>query len=124
MAWYLNIDGFLRWNYTVWPEDPLNKITYRYPIWPAGDTNFVYPGKDGKPLLTLRYMNLKRGIRDFEIINRYVEKYQDREDVVKMLGTVFYNNDFLVPQTKSEDNYSLDYDTYESIINKLLSKLI
>lgn len=60
LAFHMNMDGFLRWNYTVWPNDPLHKIAYHYPIFAAGDTNFVYPGRDGQPLLTLRYKHLQK----------------------------------------------------------------
>lgn len=66
LAEKLNLHGFLRWNYTVWPDDPLNKLSCRPHVWRAGDTNFVYPGKQGKPLLSLRYKWLQRGIRDYE----------------------------------------------------------
>ena len=62
----LRLDGFLRWNYTVWPRDPRYDI--RYHPFPAGDTNFVYPGGDMQPLLTLRYMALRRSMEDYELL--------------------------------------------------------
>ena len=67
---FLGLKGFLRWNYTVWPEHPREQISYRGGIsWPAGDTSFVYPAHDGRPLLTLRYKLLKRGGEDFDLLN-------------------------------------------------------
>lgn len=77
-AHYFGLSGFLRWNYTVWPDDPRGMI--RYPKWPAGDTNFVYPGADGTPELSLRYMALRRGVEDFEILE--LLRQQGREDVI------------------------------------------
>lgn len=74
---FIGFDGFLRWNYTVWPENPRERISYRFPYWKAGDTNFVYPGKDGRPILTLRYKNLKRGIEDYELIMMLKERNGD-----------------------------------------------
>lgn len=71
-AAYTGFDGFLRWNYTVWPEEPRREI--RYGDFSAGDLNHVYPGRNGAPLLTLRYKLLKRGIEDFELIVRLKEK--------------------------------------------------
>lgn len=65
---YAELDGFLRWNYTVWNDDPRADI--RFGNWPAGDTNFVYPAKNGTPLLTLRYKALKRGIQLYELLER------------------------------------------------------
>ena len=64
----LNLDGFLRWNYTVWPENPRQDLLFRSPGWLAGDMNFVYPGNNGSPLLSLRYKALLRGIEDFELM--------------------------------------------------------
>ena len=65
-----NLDGFLRWNYTIWPEQPRQRLSYRYPDWKAGDTNFVYPGAFGGPLLTLRYKAMLRGAQDFALLRR------------------------------------------------------
>ena len=63
---YLKLDGFLRWNYTVWTQKPRENIVYR--VWPAGDTCFVYPGAGGQCLLSLRYLALRRGIEDYELM--------------------------------------------------------
>ncbi len=65
---YAGLDGFLRWNYTVWNDDPRADI--RFGCWAAGDTNFVYPAKNSAPLLTLRYKALKRGIQLYELLER------------------------------------------------------
>ncbi|GMQ64571.1 DUF4091 domain-containing protein [Vallitalea maricola] len=124
IAWVLDLDGFLRWNYTAWPKDPLNKIAIKYPYWPAGDTNFVYPGKDGIPILTIRYMNLKRGIRDYEIINRYVSTFDAKEEVNHMLKDVFYWERLSdINYKKPQEIYSFDYEAYNNIINHMLKKL-
>ncbi len=63
---YAKLDGFLRWNYTVFNDIPREDI--RHAGWPAGDVNFVYPAKNGAPLLTLRYKALKRGIELYELL--------------------------------------------------------
>lgn len=82
---YMGFDGFLRWNYTAWPEHPRRKIFYRYPVWKAGDTNFVYPAADGRPLLSLRYKNLKRGIENFELLSRLLEEAPDKSYIWEKL---------------------------------------
>ena len=66
------MDGFLRWGYTVWCEDPIKDN--RYFTWPVGDLNFVYPAKTGRPLLSLRYKALKRAVELCELINILREK--------------------------------------------------
>lgn len=66
LASYANLDGFLRWNYTVWNDEPRNDI--RYNAFSAGDINFVYPSTEGKVMLTLRYKALKAAIELYELL--------------------------------------------------------
>jgi hypothetical protein len=58
----MGFDGFLRWAYNSWPENPL--IDSRYEKWPAGDTFIIYPG----PQSSVRFERLREGIQDFEKI--------------------------------------------------------
>lgn len=64
---HMGFDGFLRWAYTCWPEDPRRDA--RYGAFPAGDMHFVYPSADGTPLPSLRYMALRRAAEDFELLH-------------------------------------------------------
>ncbi len=50
------LDGFLRWAYNSWPEDPDRDASFGN--WPAGDTFLVYP--DGSP--SVRFLELRNGI--------------------------------------------------------------
>ena len=57
-------DGFLRWSYNDWPDDP-----YQHPqwgSWPTGDVFFVYPGEKG-PVSSLRWEQLREGIQDYQL---------------------------------------------------------
>ena len=91
----MRFDGFLRWNYTVWPDDPRNEI--RYDHFEAGDTNFVYPAYNGGVLLSLRYKNLRRGIADYELFEAlreakgddYVDELFDRIIVTRDMNKYF-----------------------------------
>jgi len=58
----MGFDGFLRWAYNSWPENPL--IDSRYTKWPAGDTYMIYPG----PLSSVRFERLREGIQDYQKI--------------------------------------------------------
>ncbi len=65
IGWYAaakGFDGFLRWAYNSWVEDPL--IDSRYHHWSAGDTYLVYPG----PRSSIRFERLREGIQDYEKI--------------------------------------------------------
>ncbi|MDU1903666.1 MAG: DUF6067 family protein [Dysgonomonas sp.] len=64
-AWYATAagyDGFLRWAYNSWVEDPLEDSRFR--TWPAGDTYIVYP----EARSSIRFERLKEGIQDVEKI--------------------------------------------------------
>ena len=66
LGWYAaahKYDGFLRWAYDQWPEDPLRDARHVY--WPAGDCFLVYPGDNR----SVRYEKLREGIVDFEKIS-------------------------------------------------------
>lgn len=127
LSWYMNLDGFLRWNFTVWPNNPFEEDSYHHQTFPAGDTTFVYPGKDGKPVFTLRYMNLKRGIRDFEIFNRYVKQSGSREKILEMMKKVFLWHDIYEmhpdERRKADELYSLSWEDYDSIARDVLYEL-
>jgi hypothetical protein len=65
MGWYaaaLDLDGFLRWAYDSWTEDPLRDA--RHVLFPAGDCFLVYPGVRS----SVRFERLREGIVDFEKI--------------------------------------------------------
>ena len=54
------LDGFLRWAWNSWPQDPMNDASYTGVGWGwhAGDTYLVYP--DASP--SLRFLELRNGI--------------------------------------------------------------
>ena len=59
-------DGFLRWAWTTWPENPLRDTTYwghpyHYYL-PAGDTFLLYPG----PRSSVRWELLRDGFEEWE----------------------------------------------------------
>ncbi len=65
IGWYTiaaNFDGFLRWAYNSWTENPLQDSRFR--AWPAGDTYIVYPDNRS----SIRFETLREGIQDSEKI--------------------------------------------------------
>jgi hypothetical protein len=125
---YMGLDGFLRWNYTAWPENPRERISFRYPYWSAGDTNFVYPSNNGGPLLSLRYKALLKGIQAFELL-RLLKKSNPlaEEIIIGAFGKIFHFQDiteFLSDSGKKiEDLISLNYDDYLKALEVVLSGL-
>ena len=73
-AWYAfakKQDGFLRWAYNSWVEDPITDTRFR--TWPAGDTFFIYPG----PRSSIRWEKLREGIQDFEKLRILVDELEN-----------------------------------------------
>jgi len=89
------LDGFLRWAYNSWGEDPMNDMSYDF--WLAGDVALVYP--DASP--SWRFVELRRGVvaaEKFRILKAagaidpvdlatLQKKFDDKQ---AMLGTVIY----------------------------------
>jgi hypothetical protein len=119
LAEKLGLDGFLRWNYTVWPDRPLEAISYRSTSWRAGDMNFVYPGRTGKPMLSLRYKWLQRGIRDYELM-QVLKETGRAEEVRRIVDGVFYFDDpaALHPDQRkaATELYSLEPSDYDRLL--------
>ena len=117
LAKHLGIDGFLRWNYTVWPKDPRRELHYMFH---SGDLNFVYPSRGGDVLYSLRYFALKSGIVDFELLSA-----ADGATREKCLKTLIKDGDFYSRLTDraSEEAVSLEYADYVGVKKMLLEEL-
>ena len=74
-------DGFLRWAYNSWVENPL--LDTRFRTWPAGDTNFAYPGNKS----SIRFERLLQGLQDVEklrILQEELSKLNDNVSKAKL----------------------------------------
>jgi hypothetical protein len=96
----MGFDGFLRWAYNSWPENPT--IDSRYTRWPGGDTYLVYPDA----LSSIRFERLREGIQDYEKIrilrkelteNTSKEAVDVREKLINFMNSI---------NTKTLDNKS------------------
>ena len=103
----MGFDGFLRWAYNSWPENPL--IDSRYIKWPAGDTYLIYPG----PLSSIRFERLREGIQDYEKI-RILREGLSENSSDKAASELKRLNDFL----DSIDATSLDNISAAQVINE------
>ena len=119
----MRFDGFLRWNYTVWPDDPRKDI--RYESFEAGDTNFVYPAYNGDVLLSLRYKNLQRGISDYELFEKLREVKGDcvaHELLSSLLATMdmseYYNR--LADKTNELPLFTHDWNKFNEVKEHVL----
>jgi hypothetical protein len=82
LSWYtaaFGYDGFLRWAFDAWPEDPSRDA--RHGSWAAGDCFMVYPGGNS----CIRYEKLREGIVDFEKMRILRETASAKKDLWKQL---------------------------------------
>ena len=82
--------GFLQWGHNFWYTQysikPINpfKVTDAGGSFPAGDSFMVYPGKDGKPMNSLRHLVFFDGFQDLRAL-RLLESLTSREYVLKLI---------------------------------------
>ncbi len=110
LGWFAaaeGFDGFLRWAYNSWPEDP--QIDSRYTKWPAGETYLIYPGARS----SVRFERMREGIQDYEKIRILRDELagDPSEEAAAELKRL---NDFL----GSIDNKILDTKSAAEIINE------
>ncbi len=122
----LGVQGFLRWGFTAWPENPREKLSFRPTAWGTGDTCFVYPSRGGYPLLSLRYMNLLRGIGDYQLYERCSEKTQQKvmNVLIKERDITRYYHRYLPDLYENGGKfYSIRYEDYESARGLMIEEM-
>jgi len=72
---FAGLDGFLRWAYNSWPNNPMKDASFG--SWLPGDTFLVYP--DGSP--SRRFLELKAGIIAAEKIRILREKGEKKAEL-------------------------------------------
>ncbi|MBQ7500210.1 MAG: DUF4091 domain-containing protein [Clostridia bacterium] len=124
---YMETDGFLRWALCEWTKEPRRDM--RYFGWAAGDLNFVYPQKNGAPLLSLRYKALYRAL-ELNMLLRELKKTADKKTVEKAFSFVMRKRDlsgFFIEGTRdpapAEELYSSEYADYDAMKRFVLEKL-
>lgn len=107
IAWYAaayGYDGFLRWAYDAWPQDPVRDA--RHTLWPAGDCFLVYPGGNS----SIRLEKLREGIVDFEKIRLLRNRARVTSDK-KLRKDMSAFEDHLRSFIDHPDYSKRDYDT-------------
>lgn len=125
-TYYFGFDGFLRWDYAIWPTDPWENPSYKFPYWRAGDMFFVYPGRSFKPIRSQRWENLRFGIQDFLMFKELERRGNDREKISEefikpLLGCK--KEIKAISDRSVEMNYSTKYSDYNEIREKILYML-
>ncbi|TYZ68070.1 hypothetical protein PybrP1_013079 [[Pythium] brassicae (nom. inval.)] len=115
LTFFLELDGFLRWNYCLWPAQPWANLRWRTPAWRVGDMYFVLPGLDGFPVETLRFEALRFAVQAYELLRLAqdalspVALAQLKDEVAQLIWRTTDFAQFCQCDDKSaSDLYSLD----------------
>ena len=134
LTFYLKLDGFLRWAFSLWPADPWRRVSWRAPGWSAGDMYFVLPGPDGAPVETLRYEALRRAFQDYELL-KLAERTLPAEKATPVFAEAFaqilHTQDIgefgrvgrQDAPVRAEQLYSIDPEDYERARQIVLNAL-
>lgn len=99
LGWFAaaeNYDGYLRWAYNSWPENPLTDA--RFISWPAGDCFIVYPG--GRS--SVHFAKLTEGIQDYEKIQILKQEWENSGDQESLDRLSAILDEFTVEKILSE----------------------
>ncbi|SHI55284.1 protein of unknown function [Arenibacter nanhaiticus] len=119
IGWYTiaaDFDGFLRWAYNSWVENPLQDS--RFSAWPAGDTYLVYP--DNRT--SIRFETLRDGIEDAEKIRILREDLKSKN----MLEDLDYLNKVVAQfniTAKPEGGVEAMIENGKNVLNILAKKI-
>lgn len=120
----LGLDGYLRWAAWLWPDRPFDWDSYHYQKFRAGGMQFLYPGKNGKPLYSLRYKQLERGLRDYLILEEYGRRSQKEkvgaEAAEKLMKTPLAD---ILKCRRASDFMCMEQEAFDEIINGALEAL-
>nr|CCA20818.1 conserved hypothetical protein [Albugo laibachii Nc14] len=120
LTYFLHLDGFLRWNFCLWPNDPWHNLRWRSPAWKVGDMYFVLPGHDGRPIETLRFESLRFAVQAYELLVMAEEillascMEQLKQQVAQLIFRTEDFSDFCrLHERHPEELYSLDSMDYQ-----------
>lgn len=116
--WYAiaaDYDGFLRWAFNSWVEDPLRDSRFR--TWPAGDTYLVYP--DARS--SIRYERMLEGVQDFEKIRIIRKQLEEKGDTAKL--EELNNAISKLNSTVRSDHWNKDLNDAKAILTKMAKEI-
>ena len=111
-----NLTGYLHWAYfQVLKDQDAFEQTSGAGWLPAGDTHIVYPGKNG-PLISLRWLQMKCGTEDYEILRALSE--DDRAKADELCARALYTFDDYI--TDTEEFEMIRTELVKTYANKVL----
>ena len=105
-----NYDGYLRWAYNSWTQDPLRDSRFR--TWAAGDCYIVYPFGYS----SIRMERLIEGIQDYEKIRILRKEFEDKNATINLKNLNAVISMFTADKIKP-DNAARDINAARKVLN-------
>ena len=105
----LGVDGYLRWAYNSWGENPLQDSRFRQ--WSAGDTFLVYPGFRS----SVRFEKMIEGIQQYEKLQILKKENKVKKSVMRKLED--YINSLSIQNLLEEGRASSDIHKITNLLN-------
>jgi len=124
ISWYASAygyNGFLRWAYDAWPQDPTRDA--RHGSWASGDCYLVYPGANSG----IRFEKLRQGISDYEkirILRKLASASPDKKSKALMSQLDEHLSTLTTEHGFNEDTLKKQVYEGEGMIRKLSERLI
>jgi hypothetical protein len=124
ISWYASAygyNGFLRWAYDAWPQDPTRDA--RHGSWASGDCYLVYPGANSG----IRFEKLRQGISDYEkirILRKLASASPDKKSKALMSQLDEHLRTLTTEHGFNEDTLKKQVYEGEGMIRKLSERLI
>ena len=124
ISWYASAygyNGFLRWAYDAWPQDPTRDA--RHGSWASGDCYLVYPGANSG----IRFEKLRQGISDYEkirILRKLASASPDKKSKALMSQLDEHLKALTTEHGFNEDTLKKQVYEGEGMIRKLSERLI
>ena len=87
---------------------------------------FVYPGKDLKPMSSVREKNFLFGIQDFNLLKEVQRHGALKEEIIKEMATLLGKKEDMdyVPERSVNLTYSKEYSKYITLRNTLIKRFL
>lgn len=113
------MQGVLRWAAWAFTKNPYSSA--KFASWPLGDSYFIYPGADGKPVLSLRYFMFRRMMEDIQLLSMLGK---DSSLFVENILKIKSPDEIIINENKvKNDIYSLKYSDYEAARLGMIQKI-
>jgi len=129
MTWKHDLDGMLYWSVTAWTRSDPWRSAQTFPG-ANGDGSLLYPGRNGKPVDSIRWECLRDGLEDYEVFClleagvRELRKKKIEPDLLQKAAALLAIDDQVVHSYKSYNPDPQAYLAARADMSDLLERIV